>query len=242
MELMDAVADAPIELQPHVGVTPMYRIRFRGFRSRWATAPQGITPRQFVRAHTGMDMAAIQSTSRIFIEYTFRVPFAVVGPKHVLIAGELYLTKGSTVAHVRPLVDAFVSQRAERYGYVAPMDGALWRDDDGDLAGKLHRVVPLEGCSFCSCDTSIRRVGMVNTCINEHGARGRPVLPCAPALTDAPSEFDPPHVERLRLLHAMALCMQRTPHLTAPLAAGLALATSEFRGMVADALASRKFH
>jgi hypothetical protein len=239
MELMGAVADAPIEPQQHVGVTPMYRIRFRGFRSRWATASQGTTPRQFVRAHAGMDMAAIQSTSRIFIEYTFSVPFAVVGPEHVLIAGGLYLTGGSTVAHVRPVVDAFVRQRAEQYGYVAPMDVALWRDD-GDLAVAV--VVPLEGCSFCSCDTSIRRVGMVNTCLDEHGTRGRPILPSAPALTDAPSEFDPPHVERLRLLHAMALCMQRTPHQTAPLAAGLALATSEFRGMVADALASRKFH
>ncbi len=105
---------------------------------------------------------------------------------------------------------------------------------------RLHRVVPLEGCSFCACDTEIVSVGMVNaclTCLNEHNEHGtrelRPILPRAPALTDAPSEFDPPHVERLRLLHAMALCMQR-----APLGA-VASTTSEFRGMVADALVSR---
>ena len=111
---------------------------------------------------------------------------------------------------------------------------------------RLHRVVPLEGCSFCARDTEIVSVGMVNACLtclnerNEHGTRElRPILPRTPALTDAPSEFDPPHVERLRLLHAMALCMQRAPHQTAPLAAGLASTTSEFRCMVADALVSR---
>jgi hypothetical protein len=115
------------------------------------------------------------------------------------------------------------------------MDVGVWRN--GDLAGGLHRVVPLEGCSFCACDTEIVSVGKVNACRarNERGTRElRPILPRTPALTDAPSEFDPPHVERLRLLHAMALCMQR-----APLGAGLASTTSEFRGMVADALVSR---
>ena len=122
--------------------------------------------------------------------------------------------------------------------------GDLTRNEDWTLT-RLHRVVPLEGCSFCACDTETVSVGMVNaclTCLNEHKEHGtrelRPILPRTPALTDAPSEFDPPHVERLRLLHAMALCMQRAPHQTAPLGA-VASTTSEFRGMVADALVSR---
>ena len=249
MEL-HAGADAPIQIHPHVaGVTPMYRITFRGYRSRWAAAPQGITPRQFVRAQTGLDMAAVQSASRIFVEYAFSVEFrvrpqrrAIDGPRHVLIAGAWHVTP-----HVRPVVDAFVLRHAERYGYVAPMSTAVW---DGELAGGVHRVVPLEGCSYCPCDTNIFSVGKVNTCLDMYGTcpraplalleeimvRGRtPTPPSAPALTDPPSEFDPPHVERLRLLYAAALCMKR-----APLATGLASTTSEFRGMVADALASRK--
>jgi hypothetical protein len=106
----------------------------------------------------------------------------------------------------------------------------MWRN--GDLAvsrtGQCYvtgpyYVVPQEGCSFCACDTGLFSVGMVIACRNEHGtcARGplgnplgiadMPILPRTPALTDVPSEFDLPHVERLRLLHAMALCMQRAP-------------------------------
>ena len=329
MELMGAAADASIQIHPHVaGVTPMYRIRLRGYRSQWSAAPHGMTPRQFVLEHTGMDMAAVQSVSRIFIEYAFSVEFRVFVPQlhkrrpslaRVRIADQKFPTDGYTKAHARPVVDAFVRRHAEKYGLVAPMqygyvaaiDAELFARDlmliDADrsdpysfieVIGGAHEaldgrtlVVPLEGCSFCARDTNIRRVGYVNSCLNEDGtctrgelpaaiemhvalshirrvgvfdsclvnvhgarkrellelremyvarARGAPIrLPSAPALTDPPSEFDPPHVERLRLLHAMALCMQRAPHQTAPLAAGLALATSEFRGMVADALASR---
>jgi hypothetical protein len=75
MEILDANADAPIQIHlPVAGVTPMYRVQFRGFRSRWAAASQGMTPRAFVRAQTqGMDMAEIQEASRIFIEYAFSV-------------------------------------------------------------------------------------------------------------------------------------------------------------------------
>ena len=144
MEL-HAGADAPIQIHPHVaGVTPMYRITFRGYRSRWAAAPQGITPRQFVRAQTGLDMAAVQSASRIFVEYAFSVEFRVDGPRHVLIAGRWYATEGPTPAHVRPVVDAFVRRHAERYGYVAPMDVGLWRDG-GDLTGKIEPRRPARG-------------------------------------------------------------------------------------------------
>ena len=211
-----ACADAPIQIYPPVcGVTPMYRVQFRGYRSRWAAASRGITPRQFVRAQTGMDMAAIQASSRIFVEYAFAVEFRVTeaGPEHVLIADRWYVTEGSTAAHVRPVVDAFVRRHAERYGYVAPMDDGLWRDGTTDLAGKVHRVVPLD----------------------ERPARSsRPIL-LAPTLTDA-SEFDPPHVERLRLLYTAALCVERGAAGAAPFAARLALTTSEFRGMVAGAL------
>ena len=254
MELTDA--EAPIQKYPHVdGVTPMYRIRFRGYRSQWSAAPHGTTPRQFVLAQTRMDTAAVQSVSRIFVEYAFSVDFVVVVARaaadHVLIAGRRYPTEGSTEAHVRPVVDAFVRRHAEQFGYVAPMDGR----PSSPLGGRFYRVGPLEGCSFCARDTNICRVGHVNSCLNEDGtctrgpfaalemhvarARGAPIRPpSAPALTDAPSEFDPPHVQRLRLLHAMALCMQRAPHQPAPLGA-VASTTSEFRGMVADALGSR---
>ncbi len=67
---------------PVCGVTPMYRVQFRGYRSRWAAASRGITPRQFVRAQT------IQASSRIFVEYALAVEFRVTeaGPEHVLIA------------------------------------------------------------------------------------------------------------------------------------------------------------
>ena len=259
MELLDA--DAPIQTRPDVaGVTPMYRIRFRGYRSLWAAAPHGATAQQFVKAQTGMDVADVKSASRIFIEYAFYVEFRVRhaaedGPIHVRIAGTWHVA-----AHVRSVVDAFVRRHAEEYGYVAPMDTGLWRDG-GELAeGRfpkttrpiLYRVGPLEGCSYCPCDTNIFSLGKINTCL-EHGTcpltlptlleqtmiRGRmPTPPRAPELTDPPSEFDPPHVERLRLLYTAAMCIERTPH--QPLAAGLASTTSEFRGMVADALASRK--
>jgi hypothetical protein len=266
MEL--TAADAPILLNPHAGdvagVTPMYRIRFRGYRSQWSAAPHGTTPRQFVQSQTRLDMAAVQSVSRIFIEYAFSVDFVVVVARarreadYVLIAGQRYPTEGSTEAHVRPVVDAFVRRHAEQYGYVAPMDGrpSSPLTSLSGIGGRFYRVGPLEGCSFCARDTNICRVGHVNSCLDEDGTctrgpfaalemhvarmRGAPSLPpSAPALTDAPSEFDPPHVERLRLLYAMALCMQRAPHQTAPLGAGLASTTIEFRGMVADALVSR---
>ena len=273
MEIVDASADAPIQIHPPVaGVTPMYRVQFRGYRSRWAAASRGITPRQFVRAQTGMDMAAIQASSRIFVEYAFAVEFRVTeaGPEHVLIAGQWYVTEGSTATHVRPVVDAFVRRHAEQYGYVAPMDAtwessvhrrgrvfkSTWSSSFKEINGSIvHSVVPLQGCSFCACDTNVGHVGHVNTCYNEQGTctreplaalkmylawkRGRHVLPTAPALTDAPSKFDPPHVERLRLLYAMVLCVGRGATPLVVLAARLALTTSEFRGMVADALAAR---
>ena len=171
---------------------------------------------------------------------------------------------------VRPVVDAFVRRHAEQYGYVAPMDAtwessvhrrgrvfkSTWSTSFKEINGSIvHSVVPLQGCSFCACDTNVGHVGHVNTCYNEQGTctreplaalemylarkRGRHVLPTAPALTDAPSKFDPPHVERLRLLYAMVLCVGRGATPLVVLAARLALTTSEFRGMVADALAAR---
>jgi hypothetical protein len=124
-----------------------------------------------------------------------------------------------------------------------------------DIQGlQLHSLAPLQGCSFCACDTKIRRIGHVNTCYNEQGTctreplaalemylarEPRHLLPTAPALTDPPSKFDPPHVERLRLVYAMALCVGRGATPLFVLAVRLALTTSEFRGMVADALAAR---
>ena len=278
MEILDANADTPIQIHPPVaGVTPMYRVQFRGFRSRWAAASQGMTPREFVRAQTGMDMAEIQAASRIFIEYAFSVQFSVPTarrqrrpePAHVLIGDQRFSVEGTVLlrfadavdlahqleTHVRPVVDAFVRRHAEQYGYGAPMD-ATWSSSFNDIQGsQLHSVVPLQGCSFCACETNVRRVGHVNTCYNEQGTctreplaalemylareRGRHVLPTAPALTDAPSKFDPPHVERIRLLYAMGLCVGRGATPLVVLAARLALTTSEFRGMVADALSAR---
>jgi len=276
MEILDASADAPIQIHPPVaGVTPMYRVQFRGFRSRWAAATQGMTPRAFVRAQTqGLDMAEIQAASRIFIEYAFSVQFRVSTaispgtevlapspkgrkrarrrPAHVAIGAQRFAVEGAVETHVRPVVDAFVRRHAEQFGYGAPMD-ATWSSSFNDIQGlQLHSVVPLQGCSFCACDTKIRRIGHVNTCYNEQGTCTREPLAAlemhlareprhisAPALTAPPSKFDPPHVERLRLLYVMALCVGRGATPLVVLAARLALTTSEFRGMVADALAAR---
>jgi hypothetical protein len=250
---LTACADAPIPTHHHVAcVTPMYRVQFRGFRSPWAPAESArTTPRQFVREKTDLDLAAIQSASRVFIEYAFSVEVRV--SDHAVITGRWHITEGSP----RSVMDAFVRRHTERFGYVAPIAVGLWPNCEATPSygppflrhtGRFHYyVVPQEGCSFCACDAGLFSVGMVTACggclaelveRKEHGIAEMPILPRTPALTDTPSEFDPPHVERLRLMHAMALCMQRAPHQTAPLAA-VASTTSEFRGMVADALASR---